>query len=90
LNDYFAELCWDRDYEQPTLMEIEAPQFSITQVKNALLKRRKTAIGPGEIPFWVWKGNADVFAPVMTKIWNESLSTSTWPTSWKIAHIQGV
>jgi hypothetical protein len=51
------------------------------------LKLRKTATGPDEIPFWVWKENADVFAPVMTKIWNESLSTSTWPTSWKIAHI---
>jgi hypothetical protein len=92
LNDYFGELCWDRNYEQPTLMEIDsitikAPQFSITQVKNALLKIRKTATGPDEIPFWVWKENADVFAPVVTKIWNESLSTSTWPTSWKIAHI---
>jgi hypothetical protein len=92
LNDYFGELCWGRDYEQPTLMEIDsitikAPQFSITQVKNALLKIRKTATGPDEIPFWVWKENADVFAPVMTKIWNQSLSTSTWPTSWKIAHI---
>ena len=56
LNDYFGELCWDRDYEQSTLMEIDsitikAPQFSITQVKNALLKIRKTATGPDEIPF---------------------------------------
>jgi hypothetical protein len=32
---------------------IKAPQFSITQVKNALLKIRKTATGPDEIPFWV-------------------------------------
>jgi hypothetical protein len=93
LNDYFGELCWDRDCEQPTLMEIDsitikAPQFSITQVKNALLKIRKTATGPDEIPFRVWKENTDVFAPVTTKIWNESLSTSTWPTSWKITHIE--
>ena len=35
LNDYFGEFCWDRDYEQLTLMEIDSikiksPQFSIT------------------------------------------------------------
>ena len=34
--------------------------------------------------------NADVFAPVMTKICNESLSTSTWPTSWKIALVHNL
>jgi hypothetical protein len=58
LNDYFGELCWDRDYEQSTLMEIDSitikiPQFSITQVKNALFKIRKTETGPDEILVYI-------------------------------------
>jgi hypothetical protein len=58
-------------------MEIDSITIKAPQFKNALLKISKTATGPDKIPFWVWKENADVFAPVMTKIWNESLSTST-------------
>ena len=48
---------------------------------------KKTATGPDLIPFWVWRDHAEMFAPLICKIWNLSLRFSTWPSSWKRAHV---
>lgn len=48
----------------------------------------KTATGPDSIPFWLWKDHAEILAPVVAHIWNLSLSTHTWPASWKRANIR--
>ena len=47
----------------------------------------KTATGPDMIPYWIWKYHAEIFAPMIYKIWNLSLKSSTWPSSWKRAHV---
>jgi len=48
---------------------------------------KQTATGQDQIPFWVWKDFADIFAPVVSKCWNLSLRTSTWPDIWKKVNI---
>ena len=72
LNDYFAELCWDTAYKQPTpaLVEsrVQVPEISERQVWNCLQHLKKTATGPDLIPFWVWKDHAEIFTPLICKI----------------------
>ena len=91
LNDYCAELCWDSAYKQPTpaLVEsrVQVPEFSERQVWNCLRHLKKTATGPDLIPFRVWRDHAEIFTPLICKIWNLSLRLSTWPSSWKRAHV---
>ena len=91
LNDYFADLCWDPDYKEPTpaedCEEIQAPEISERHVWMCLQYLKKTATGPDMIPYWIWKNHAEIFAPIIHKIWNLSLKSSTWPSSWKRAHV---
>ena len=91
LNDYFAELCWDSGYKQPTPAQVESgvqiPEISERQVWNCLRQLKKTATGPDLIPCWVWRDHAEIFTPLICKIWNLSLRFSTWPSSWKRAHV---
>ena len=37
--------------------------------------------------FWVWRDHSEILTPVITHIWNLSLSTHSWPSSWKRANI---
>ena len=53
----------------------------------ALSKIKKTASGPDSIPYWVWRDNALLLAPVVTFIWNLSLCSYTWPEGWKESNI---
>ena len=91
LNEYFSEHCTDSSYIQPTLMEIgpdvEIPNISERTVWNTLSRLKKTATGPDQIPYWLWKDQAEIFSPIITRVWNLSLSTHSWPTSWKRANI---
>ena len=91
LNDYFAELCWDSAYKQPTPAQVESgvqvPEISERQKWNCLQHPKKTATGPDLIPFWVWRDYAEIFTPLICKIWNLSLRFSNWPSSWERAVI---
>lgn len=88
LNDYFADLCRDPDYKEPTpaevCEEIQAPEISERHVRMCLQYLKKTATGPDLIPYWIWKNHAEILAPIIYKIWNLSMS-SNWPSSWKIS-----
>ena len=53
----------------------------------ALSKVKETATGPDGLPFQVWRDNCRTLAPVVTALWNTSLSSYTWPTAWKEANI---
>ena len=54
---------------------------------NMLRNLKETATGPDKIPHWLWKEQAEIFTPIVTRLWNLSLSTHTWPKSWKTANI---
>ena len=75
LNDYFAELCWDRAYKQPTPAQVESgvqvPETSERQVWNCLQHLKKTTTRPDLIPF-----HAEIFTPLICKILNLSLRLS--------------
>ena len=90
LNEYFAELCQDLEYTKPILSiadDIEVPEITEIQVWNSLKNLKKTAAGPDQIPFWIWKEHAEIFCPIIHNIWNRSLSSYTWPELWKRANI---
>ena len=45
---------------------------------NAVTKLKRTATGPDDIPFWVWKDYAELLTTVKTQVWNLPLSTHSW------------
>ena len=91
LNEFFGELCTDSEYVEPESVEIghevEAPEISERYVWNTLSSLKKTATGRDQIPYWVWKDQAEIFTPIITRLWNLSLATHQWPRSWKRANI---
>ena len=91
LNRYFGELCHDDSYVEPTLSiigdEVDIPSFTEQQVWNSLKRIKRTATGPDYIPHWVWNDHAEILTEVITNVWNLSLSSHTWPGSWKRANI---
>ena len=91
LNDYIVDLCTDDAYTKPLPAivdkSLEAPQISERHVWNCLQRLKKTAMGPDLIPFWIWRDHAEIFTSVIHKIWNVSLKTGKWPSSWKRAHV---
>ena len=62
---------------------MEIPVISERQVWNLLSALKRTATGPDQIPYWVWKEHTEIFTPLITKIWNLSISTQCLPSSWK-------
>jgi hypothetical protein len=66
---------------------VEIPKISERYVRDILSKLKRTATGPDMLPFWVWKDHSEILTPVITHIWNLSLSTHSWPSSWKRANI---
>ncbi|CAB3986806.1 Hypothetical predicted protein [Paramuricea clavata] len=94
LNDYFADVCHDPEYEEPLKMDtstaFETPQLDYDQVYNALGSIKRTATGSDKIPSWIWKDFANILSPVVMKVWNMSLATSMWPRLWKIANINPI
>ncbi|XP_022783347.1 uncharacterized protein LOC111324117 [Stylophora pistillata] len=91
LNDYFGDICFDREYSEPVPAEIDAntpaPQLSIFQVFIALSRIKHTATGPDGIPFRIWKDYVEIFTPVIVNLWNMSLARQIWPSRWKEANI---
>ena len=91
LNRYFGELCHDDSYVEPTLSiigdDVDIPSVTEQQVWNALKRIKRTATGPDYIPYWVWNDHAEILTEVITNVWNLSLSSHTWPDSWKRANI---
>ena len=51
------------------------------------MKQKRTAPGPDEIPYWIWKDYASYLAPMVTKIVNLSLHQQHVPLIWKLANI---
>ena len=91
LNDYFGELCTYNTYMEPEPLKIEndhmIPEITVLQAWNSLQQRRKTATGPDDIQYTVWKDHGALLAPVITMVWNLSLKTHTWRRAWKKSNI---
>ena len=80
-SDYFANLYYDDSY----IRSIDRKYLS--GVWSTLVQVKKTATGPDNLPYWIWKDCAELLTPVVTHVWNLSLSTHTWPDSWKRANV---
>ena len=91
LNQFFSELCQDEHYVEPVPLIVNAnvniPEVTEMQVWNTLRKIKRTATGPDGIPCWIWRDHAEIFTEVITKVWNLSLLTQTWPKAWKRSNI---
>ena len=79
LNDYFVNLRQDTSHVEPIPMVTvdNVPEISEIQVWNNLKHWKKTATGPDLIPYWTWKEHAKIMTPIIHKIWNLSLKSST-------------
>ena len=47
-----------------------------------------TLLDIDSMQYTVWKGHAEPLALVLTKVWNFSFKTYTWPVSWKRFNIK--
>ena len=87
-------MCTDDRYVNPELQEIDdevkIPLIKEWEVWNSLRHKKKTAMGLDSIPYTVWKDHAELLAPVLTKVWNLSFKTYTWPLSWKRSNINPI
>ena len=52
-------------------------------VRQFLDNLRKTAVGPDDIPYWFWRNFSSELAPVITIIFNRSLTEGIVPDMWK-------
>ena len=91
LNEYFGNLCSDNNCIQPVDvhidLDVKAPKILARLVWSTLSNLKKTATSPDEIPFRFLKEHAELLIPVISYVWNLSLSTHSWPESWKRANI---
>ena len=74
-------------FDSDLLKAYEDLKVSERQVWTCLQHLKKTTTGPDHIPVWVWRDHAEIFTPLICKIWNLSLRFSTWPSSWKRAQV---
>ena len=86
-----GNLCSDNNYIRPLDVHIDpdvkAPTIPLELVWNTLSNLKKTATASDKIPFWLLKEHAELLTPVISYEWNLSLSTHSWPESWKRANI---
>lgn len=69
INAYFQSINTDDAYEAPEPLEIpigtHVPNVTVLSVWNLLRHQTRTASGPDEIPFWLWRDYADYLAPII-------------------------
>ena len=94
INTYFQTINTDDVYEAPTRLQIPAetrhPTVNECNVRKLLTNQKRTASGPDEFPYWLWRDYSHHFAPVITKIFNCSLKHQTVPFLWKLANVSPI
>ena len=50
----------------------------------------KKALGPDLLPTTIIKDNADILAPILTKIFQQSLDSGDVPTDWTLANVSAI
>ena len=88
INAYFQSINTDDAYVAPEPLEIpdgtHVPEVTLLSVWNLLRHQTRTASGPDEIPYWLW---SDYLAPIITKIFNNSIKQQKVPRVWKLANV---
>ena len=91
INTYFHSINSDAYYTTPERVVIpedtRLPMIEAHVVEKFLMKQKRTAAGPDEIPYWIWRDYAPFLAPMVTKIVNLSLNQQHVPLIWKLANI---
>lgn len=94
INTYFQEINTDQHFIAPDLLPIpdgtRIPILDVNTVRNFMLHLKCTAVGPDDLPHWLWKEFAHHLAPVITKVFNQSLCQHTVPSAWKTANIRPI
>ena len=67
--------------------EIIWNQTSAREVKDIILKCRLTKPGPDEIPMHIFKTNADTLSPVLSHLYNLSLTSGVFPRIHKLGKV---
>ena len=57
-------------------------------VTQFLSKLQRTACGPDELPYWLFRDFAHNLVPAVTSVFNSSLRQHKVPSSWKMADIK--
>ncbi|MEL7309308.1 MAG: hypothetical protein AAGK05_16570, partial [Pseudomonadota bacterium] len=65
----------------------QPPQLSLTDVVDIMRKCKRTAPGPSNIPFFLFKQFWDILAPIYLYVWNSSLKHGTFPKCYKRANL---
>ena len=91
INANFQSINTDDAYEAPEPPEIpdglNVPEVTMLSVWNLLRLQERTASGPDEIPHWLWRDFTDYLAPIITKIFNNSVKQQKVPRLWILANI---
>ena len=75
---------------QPAAFDVQMPGFNVCERKVLrVLRKLNTAksTGPDDVPAVVLKKCAPELAPVLTRLYQISLSVGKCPSSWKVAHV---
>ena len=98
---FFTNVATDPDYDSDIVRNIvnsyrgphstqDTNGISEYEIAMRLNKLKKTAPGPDEIPYWVFKECSIELSPVITRIINLSLGLGVVPGAWKKAYISPV
>ena len=91
INLYFQSINTDPDYSRPEQVEIpegcRIPYIDERTVSLLLRKQKKSASGPNDLPFWLWRDYSHHLAPIICSIFNCSLRKQCVPQLWKLANI---
>ena len=90
INAYFHSINSDAYYTTPERVVISedtrVPMIE-THMVEKFFEAKRTAAGPDEIPYWIWRDYAPFLAPMVRKIVNLSLNQQHVPLIWKRANI---
>ena len=83
INLYFQSIKIDDQYSSPEVLSVpdgtRIPTIEAHTVWKFLSTLKRTAPGPEELPFWIWKDYAYQLGPTITKVFNFSLNKQLVP-----------
>jgi len=98
INDYFANVATNTDYNRSAVMKYytgnadirEVPSLADYEVELCLRRIAKTSPGSDNLPAWVFRSCSYELAGIVSHIFNSTFSTGTIPSSWLTAIVTPV